>query len=1123
MTVSARQSELFAGETWTTLYQAFQSINFNATDPVSINRALRDYIRINYPESYNDWVTSSEFVAILDLLSWLAGVLAYKSDISARENFIDTAEARTSILRLARFLSYNPSRCRGANGVLKIIEVETDNDVYDSFGINLANNGILWNDPNNANWYEQFTQVLNDAFVTTNPFGVPLKEGTVAGITTQLYRINGLASQSGFGFSANVSGINMDFEVANGDFTDGGTLFERTPNPNNAVQLFYLNDGEGNTSPRTGFFLLFKQGTTTQQAFSIAVPIENQLLDVSSTNINQTDVWVQTIDDDGSVIVDWTNVPTVLDSNITYNYLPVDQRNICAILTRDNDQISVRFSDGRFGNAASGTIQITYRVSNGLTYVINPQEIDNIQLRVAYTTINGAPKNLLLTFSLFETVANAASSETIEQIRQRAPQVYATQNRMTSGEDYNSFPLATNLAVKISAVNRVYSGQSRYIDLHDPTGTYQDLNLFAEDGIFFDDITDTYFEVPALLNKTPEQIISSYIITALEQYITSNLLRDVLLQNTRYIVGTDPTIQWSTGSSIDVSTLGLTWTQSNADLFETTGRFSGPLNLIQPGSMVQFMLSGTAVPTVQWVGVVDIQGTIDAPLIKNTAGTVTLASEVPTGSTVMAVLPTVSVTLSDSVVATITDNLTKKLSFTLWYDYYNANASSGPTWVVQLPASDFGPPEPALEGNLFLVMTVNYVSGIWRINSRGLRYVFESINDVEWFDNGQRALAQQTGEAGQDVVNVLRINRNLQDERGYALPEDCPLYIDRIWLYPDGTPEPRRITVAYGDSNSDGVPDTPDLYYKLVSPEPINTYLFWSNINNQPYDSPIYGVKVYDNYALLQADKPTIGTVGFQIAGPSYLSDNTFFLYTPQGWQQDSTNSFRYEIGRGPNVAAAWVTASDIRIPIGDQLIFQWKHYAPSTHRIDPCQTNCIDIFVLTSAYDTAVRQWIANGADPEKVPQAPTELDLRLAFSPIEQFKMFSDTIIWRPVRYRFLFGNGAPDELRAQFKVVRLPNATVSDGEIKSRIIAAMNTYFDVTQWDFAETFYYTELAAYIHQQLVGLIGSIVLVPMAAEAAFGDGFEVTCRADEIFISTAQVSDIVMISSNTAMNLRIR
>ena len=95
----------------------------------------------------------------------------------------------------------------------------------------------------------------------------------------------------------------------------------------------------------------------------------------------------------------------------------------------------------------------------------------------------------------------------------------------------------------------------------------------------------------------------------------------------------------------------------------------------------------------------------------------------------------------------------------------------------------------------------------------------------------------------------------------------------------------------------------------------------------------------------------------------------------------------------------------------------------PTERRIDPSRTNIIDLFVLTTEYDFLTRQWIANGANLEDLPQPPSELELRMSFSEFEQYKMFSDDIVWRPVKYKYLFGNGAPDELRATFKVVKLP----------------------------------------------------------------------------------------------------
>ena len=60
-------------------------------------------------------------------------------DLNARENFLELAERRESILRLARLLSYNPKRNQTANGLLKFESIATTEDIVDSNGTNLAN------------------------------------------------------------------------------------------------------------------------------------------------------------------------------------------------------------------------------------------------------------------------------------------------------------------------------------------------------------------------------------------------------------------------------------------------------------------------------------------------------------------------------------------------------------------------------------------------------------------------------------------------------------------------------------------------------------------------------------------------------------------------------------------------------------------------------------------------------------------------------------------------------------------------------------------------------------------------------------------------------------------------
>jgi hypothetical protein len=242
--------------------------------------------------------------------------------------------------------------------------------------------------------------------------------------------------------------------------------------------------------------------------------------------------------------------------------------------------------------------------------------------------------------------------------------------------------------------------------------------------------------------------------------------------------------------------------------------------------------------------------------------------------------------------------------------------------------------------------------------------------------------------------------------------------------------------------------------------------------------------------------------------------------YSPVGTIVTSNGRYYRLKVTGTSPADGVETTSPTSVP---PLKFQWKHYASNDERIDPARTNVHDLFVLTSEYDYLTRLWIKSGADPANLPTPPTELDLRLAFEQFEEFRMFSDQIVWRPAKYKFLFGNGADDQLKAKFKVVKVANSTLSDGEISSQVIRAVNNYFDVKNWDFGETFYYTELAAYIHQQLANIVASVVVVPTFGDSNFGDGFEVRSRSDEIFISTAQVTDVNIILSNTATNLRIR
>ena len=128
---------------------------------------------------------------------------------------------------------------------------------------------------------------------------------------------------------------------------------------------------------------------------------------------------------------------------------------------------------------------------------------------------------------------------------------------------------------------------------------------------------------------------------------------------------------------------------------------------------------------------------------------------------------------------------------------------------------------------------------------------------------------------------------------------------------------------------------------------------------------------------------------------------------------------------------------------------------------------------------------------------------------------------IIYKSASYKPLFGNLAETELQANIKVVKIPGVNYSDNEIKSLVVNAIDEYFDINNWDFGETFYWTELSAYLHQQLSGIIATAVIVPIDESSSFGKLFQISSESQELFVNNATVQNIFVVDSINDLILR--
>ena len=1088
-----------------------------------------DYIRQNFPENFNDYVESSEYLALIDLIAYVGQSIAFRVDLNARENFLELASRRDSVLRLARMLGYNAKRNIAGKGVLKFSNISTSENVYDINGKNLSNLVIQWNDTTNSNWYDQFISVLNAAFPSTQQFGNPSDSGTIGGVQSEQYRFN--ASNTNiplYSFSKTVNGQSMEFEVTSTSFAGENYIYEESPLLGRKMACVYKNDGQGNGSADTGFFFNFTQGTLNQGTFTITQPTTNQSIDIQNNNINDTDVWLYRLDKNGLESELWTQVPALTGNNVIYNSLNKSIKNIYSVTTKAGDQISLNFSDGTFGTIPLGTFRTYYRIGNGLTYTINPTDIRGIVINIPYTSQTNQAETLTITLSLQSTVVNASASETNDSVKANAPAVYYTQNRMVTGEDYNINPLAVSQQIaKIKAVNRSSSGISRYFDLVDPTGKYSTTNLFSDDGIIYQ---QEYTTLTNFTNNSRVQI-------------------ENVIYNTIYSILKDNDVRnfyYSKFSGVNTSALGTAWYSKTQDQGYSTGYVgaatsdakpyavstytSTDLQFVVVGSLLKFtapviggvqyyfdrnnnnkLISGNGlegkpnVSTYIWTEVTGIinDGTAGGKgyFADTGLGPVSLNDIIPSTAVLSQIIPAWNTTISSSVVTSMIDLISNNDPFALRYD------TTTQSWQIVFQSnldqtSQFSLNHAGDKTNLkldsswvllFLTDTITY-----SVTTRKLRYVFESQNQLRfYFDDTQRIFDTTKDQIVYDKVKVLSINTQPGSTMPFTFDQEFKIVSTFVGM--DGYIDTRKIVITFADKDGSAVVQDPDAFSNIVVDPALGASYIVLGLYTVEQGQQDY--KYVDNSSGIVLIKSSVSQVGAY----SNYSDGQYFYFI----DTDTVSKL--------NLATSTLVPSlDYKVFQGrSALKFQYTHSADDQSRIDPGVSNLIDVYVLTVGYDTNYRLWLSGVSSSMPLPPSSDEL-YNLMAPKLDLIKTISDEIIYHPVKYKILFGAKAPSHFQAQFKVIVNPSAVVSDNDVKTQVIAYINKFFELGNFDFGDTFYFTELATYVMSSLSPTITNFVIVPTGNSLSFGALFEVTAGPDEILISGATVDNIDIVTSLT-------
>ena len=1147
MATTTRQTAIFGVEDWKQIYQTYREADFQSYDFETLRKSFVDYLRLYYPETFNDYIESSEFIALLDVMAFMGQALAFRTDLNTRENYLDTAERRDSVVRLANLVSYTAKRNTAAEGMLKVFDVTTTENVVDYNGVNLSNVTVNWADPTNPDWQEQFTAIINAALVDTQRVGRPGNRQTILGVRTDEYAVNLVP---GFlpviPYAATIDGVNMPFEAVTATSIGRDYVYEPSPVPSTAFNVLFRSDQLGFSSANTGYFFLFKQGILTNTDFNLAERISNRTVNINVDGVNNTDRWVFQLDNLGNINREWTYVESVYAAAAEQT---VALRPIYSTTSRSNDQITLVFGDGVFSEIPTGIFRCYTRASNGLQYIINPADMQNVAIPISYTDRNGNLQTITFTCGITQPVTNSQARESIDAIKQRAPARYYTQNRMVNGEDYNLFPYTEyNSIVKSKALNRSSIGTSRYLDLVDNTGKYSSTNTFSSDGAVWEQ------------NILPTELFTYINRNDIADFVT-NTAQPQLDQATmkQFYYANFPRVTINTGT-----TALSTWNQSTTLANETTGYFRNAIvsatwpngtpipvgtsttsnfKYVQVGSLIQFVaptINGVTYyfdrnnklqpgtpskpdeRTEIWASAQAIIGDGYNGGVGNLlsgSGPITINNFVPTGAVVQEIIPLFVTDLPTILEQQIAEQMLLFRNFGLGYDSLGTITGTIGNWYLITStnldtSAAWSQTTPGAAGNTsginsdaswlaqFVVQNQNYT-----VTFRGLAYYFGSVLQTRFFFyDDQLVYDSRTGTVIKDFINVLAMNTKPNS----TLPLEGDVYMNIIGqpVESDGYVDDFQVLVSYRDADNDGVPDDPDFFDTIVGTTSTSgPFVFFQQTvdfdNLQRYLLVEQDVVNYD-YATID---------DLELVKSEWSPGQVFYTYNDDAFYLLSVSITG---ARTLVEQTGWIAQSGRQ-----QLYFQYRHNSPLTNRIDPGTTNIIDLYVVTLSYYTAYQNWIRDTTGTVIQPDTPTIDELSTAYQGLQDYKMISDNIVLNSVNFKPLFGAKAAQQLKATIKVIKAQNSTASTSEIKSSVVTEMNSYFSIDKWNFGDTFYFSELAAYLHRQLGTIISSVVLVPLDTQKSFGDLYEIRSQPNEIFVNAADITNIDVIDALTSTNLR--
>jgi hypothetical protein len=510
-------------------------------------------------------------------------------------------------------------------------------------------------------------------------------------------------------------------------------------------------------------------------------------------------------------------------------------------------------------------------------------------------------------------------------------------------------------------------------------------------------------------------------------------------------------------------------------------------------------------PTQIWTTVLNVVGdgyNFGEGNFVNGTGPVTLNGFIPNGVQILTIIPVFDNSLSTDIVNECVIRMELQQDFSLVFN--NSLTIAQERWSIAL-----------YDNPNWFVRFSSLGDNRYSITYRSLAYFYGSVADIRFaFEINKLVYDPFSGKLLQDYVSVLPINS--QPNSNSPLGSEVKLTIVDQPVQSDGYINNFEVEVASIDINNSLITNNPDFFNVVTGYQYGNSntgiYSFFEIIQDAISLTREQLIST-SRVVFIYSDKNSIDIVKYE-----YPVGQIFYAY--------SENIFYTTVENVVSLTPSYTVIEQpqyLMRPGRQGLKFQYRHNSNNTTRIDPATTNIIDLYIVTQSYYTAYQNWIQDTTNTVPEPTKPSINQLNQEYGQIQDYKMLTDSVILNSVIFKPLFGAKAAPALRATIKVIRASKTNASNSEIRSAVLTAMNNYFDINNWNFGDTFYFSELSAYLHSTVGELVSSVVLVPNDPEKSFGDLYEIKCTPYEIFVNAATSDDVQVIAALTPAELQQR